>query len=190
MTAVRIGIGRRSGSPVPAARRDGRGARPHGRRARDHDRCALGADAAHAEYGPSAAAQLIVPVACAIPSPVPGGPSLSGALPITLRPGSLAHTLYGQTDIEEEYFCNYQLNPALQDELEAAGLAITGRGPGDEARVVELGARPFLLATLYLPQLRSRAGAPHPVIAAYVRAVRAFAVDRLRPSSWPSRGWG
>ncbi len=99
-------------------------------------------------------------------------------MPITLRPGSLAHSLHGRTEVEEEYFCNYQLNPEFQDDLEAAGLAITGRGPDGEARVVELPGRPFFLATLYLPQMRSRPGAPHPVIAAYVRAVETFAVAR------------
>jgi CTP synthase (UTP-ammonia lyase) len=43
-----------------------------------------------------------------------------------------------------------------------------------EVRVVEISDHPFYVATLYLPQISSAPGSPHPLIVAYLRAVLAF----------------
>jgi CTP synthase (UTP-ammonia lyase) len=39
-----------------------------------------------------------------------------------------------------------------------------------EIRVLELPDHPFFVATLYVPQTRSRLGAPHPLVASFVEA--------------------
>lgn len=83
--------------------------------------------------------------------------------------------IYGVSEVHEQYFCNYEVNDSFQKQLEAAGLNITGYGPGGEARVIELPQNGFFLATLFQPQLKSHAnGQPHPVIVAYLHAVQAF----------------
>ncbi len=125
------------------------------------------ADAQHAEYDPSASRLFVSKLAC----------SLAGrVLPIELAPGSVAHRIYGRERIEEHYYCNFGLNPEYRPLLERSGLAVTGIEIGDEpsrfeARIIELPAHPFFIATLFVPQAESREKKPHPVISAFLEAV-------------------
>jgi len=50
-------------------------------------------------------------------------------------------------------------------------MVVSGVGGEGEIRIVELPSHPFFLATLFLPQTRSTAGRPHPLIAGYAAAV-------------------
>jgi CTP synthase (UTP-ammonia lyase) len=128
------------------------------------------ADADHAEYDPAATRALIRALPC----------SLAGkTLQIDLAPGSLARRIYGQERIEEKYHCTFGLDPAYRARLEAAGLQVTGVEAGGagadaesvgEARIVELPSHPFFVGTLFVPQMRSNEGAPHPMIRAFVQA--------------------
>ncbi len=128
------------------------------------------ADADSVEHGPGSQNYLIVPVSCAAPSG-PGAPKLSTPGRIRLKPGSLMARLCAAEEIQEEYFCNYEVNPAFRERIEAAGLAVTGVGPNEEVRALELPANRFFLATLFQPQLTSQAsGQAHPLILAYLRA--------------------
>src|SRR5262245_41603347 len=126
-------------------------------------------DAEHAEDRPNAANLLLVPVSCPVPDRSAGAPKLSGQLTIRIQPGSRAASIYGRSTIAEEYFCNYELNPAHRDAIHAAGLRVVGVGGSEEARIVELPDHPFYLATLFQPQRASRPEAPHPLITEFVR---------------------
>jgi CTP synthase (UTP-ammonia lyase) len=130
-------------------------------------------DAGHAEYDSHAATLLIAPVSCPVPGRPEGAPRLSGAQTIRLRPGSLVSRTYQRLEIDEEFFCNYELDPAFQADLQAAGLQLVGVDENALARVVELDDHPFFVATLFLPQLASTEGRPHPLITAYLEAVAA-----------------
>lgn len=72
----------------------------------------------------------------------------------------------------EDYYCSYGVNPAYRARLEAAGMMVSGLGAEGEIRIVELPGHPFYLATLFLPQMRSAPGAPHPLLAGFADAVR------------------
>jgi CTP synthase (UTP-ammonia lyase) len=67
------------------------------------------------------------------------------------------------------------VDPSYRHKLEQGGLTVSGTGEGGEIRIIELPDHPFFLATLFLPQTRSEAASPHPIIAGYADAVR----DRL-----------
>jgi CTP synthase (UTP-ammonia lyase) len=97
---------------------------------------------------------------------------------VLLTPGSLAAGLYGTSAAEEDFFCNYGLNPEYRARLQDAGLRITGVDEDGAARIVELDEHPFFLATLYCFQTRSRPGRPHPLAAGLVDAGR-----RVRPAA-------
>jgi len=89
-------------------------------------------------------------------------------------------------EIEEEYFCNYEVNREFQEQFEATGLIIAGIGPQGEARAIELPGKRFYLATLFQPQLTSQAsGQPHPLIMEYLRIAsqRISANNRVLRSS-------
>lgn len=91
---------------------------------------------------------------------------------VTLRPGTLAAELYRAQSAEEDFYCNYGVNPAWVDRLAAAGLRMSGTGDAGEVRIVELPGHPFFLPTLFLPQSRSTPEAPHPVLVGFAAAAR------------------
>jgi CTP synthase (UTP-ammonia lyase) len=138
------------------------------------------ADAGHAEYDPNAPSPLIVPVSCAVPNRAEGAPSLSGDLVIAVQPGTLAYRVLQRAEIREDFFCNYELNPDFQDDVQRAGLQISGRGERGEARLVELPDHRFYLASLFLPQHTSQPEAPHPLVTAFLAAARDFRRERSR----------
>ena len=90
-----------------------------------------------------------------------------------MLPGTRASALYGVTETTEDFFCNYGVNPDYHRGLEAGGLRVSGLGGAGEVRIVELPDHPFFLATLFLPQARSTAASPHPLLAGYAAAVAA-----------------
>ena len=90
---------------------------------------------------------------------------------VTILPGTRAAELYGAPEATEDYYCNYGVNPDYQKRLVDGGLAVSGLGSAGEIRIVELADHPFFLATLFLPQARSSAARPHPLLAGYASAV-------------------
>jgi CTP synthase (UTP-ammonia lyase) len=90
---------------------------------------------------------------------------------VTLRPGSRAAELYGASEATEDYYCNYGVNPDYVRRLEDGGLLVSAVGAEGEIRAVELPDHPFFMGTLFLPQARSKARRPHPLIAGFATAV-------------------
>jgi CTP synthase (UTP-ammonia lyase) len=97
---------------------------------------------------------------------------------VAVRPGTRAAQLYGADEVTEDYYCNYGVNPDYRRRLEDGGLRVSGVGADDEVRIVELPAHPFFLATLFLPQARSTAAAPHPLLVGFAAAVAAHGAVR------------
>lgn len=118
-------------------------------------------EAQHAEYDPYSSELFISQLTCS-----PAGKTMG----IELAAGSLAANVYGEPAVREQYYCNFGLNPAHRARLEDAGLEVVGTDQDGEARVIELPKRRFYLATLFVPQLRSRPGQPHPLVVAFLRA--------------------
>ncbi|MEW9553155.1 hypothetical protein [Nonomuraea sp. NPDC050783] len=118
-------------------------------------------DAQHAEYDPYASTLFVSELAC----------SLAGkTMPVTLVPGTRAAALYGRTEVEEEYYCNFGLDPGRQETLHDGGFSVTGVDGDGEARVLEIPGHPYYVATLFVPQTRSRPEAPHPLVVGLLRA--------------------
>lgn len=129
-------------------------------------------NATHAEYGGDRESALIAPIACAVPPPA-GTPALNGAMPIRIEADTRARAVFGADLIRESFTCSYELNPAYEARLTAAGLRVSGRGERGEARIIELPDHPYYLATLFLPQYGSASGRPHPFVTAFLKAARA-----------------
>ncbi|HVP45901.1 MAG TPA: hypothetical protein VMT32_04935 [Bryobacteraceae bacterium] len=128
------------------------------------------ADADSAEHETASQNLIIAPVACPVPERRDGAPKLSGACKLRIKPGCRLAQIYGASEIEEEYFCNFEVNPQYLERLEAAGLLLAGFDPAGELRAVELPDRRFSVATLYQPQLSSTEERPHPVIVEFLAA--------------------
>src|ERR1700720_1677846 len=141
------------------------------------------ADATTAEEDPKAKNIVIYPVACAVPNRDKNAPKLSGKISkIRLRPGSYLAAFYGKETIEEEFFCNDEMNPEFEWMAMEAGFPIVARGSKEECRAIESPAHLFYVATLFQPQLASRETKPHPLIMAYVQHVADFHRKRLDDS--------
>ncbi len=115
------------------------------------------ADADSAEQETSSQNLIIAPVLCPVPSRRDGAPKLSGPCKLRIKPGCRLAAIYGASEIDEEYFCNFEVNPQYQQRMENAGLCPVALGPNGDA-------------TLYQPQLSSTEHNPHPVIVEFVAA--------------------
>jgi CTP synthase (UTP-ammonia lyase) len=109
-------------------------------------------------------------VSCPVNNRPDGAPRLYGKLKIRVSPGSLAYRIYRQTEIEEAFNCNYEMNPDFRSVLEAKGLKISGVSEDGGARIIELPGHPFFIATGFVPQFSSEENKPHPLIVAYLKA--------------------
>jgi CTP synthase (UTP-ammonia lyase) len=140
-------------------------------------------DATTAEEDPKAKNIIIYPVSCAVPNRAKDAPKLSGVVPrIHLRPGSYLASYYGKETVEEEFFCNFEVNPEFEWTAMEAGFPVVARGDQGECRAIESPAHLFFIATLFQPQLTSREKKPHPLIIAFVQAVADFKRKRLDDS--------
>jgi CTP synthase (UTP-ammonia lyase) len=140
-------------------------------------------DATTAEEDPNAKNIVIFPVSCAVPNRAGDAPKLSGMIPkIHLRPGSYLASYYGKEIVEEEFFCNFEVNPEFEWTAMEAGFPVVARGEQGECRAIESPAHLFFVATLFQPQLSSTEKQPHPLIIAFVQAVADFRRKRLDDS--------
>jgi CTP synthase (UTP-ammonia lyase) len=126
---------------------------------------------------------VIYPVACAVPNRAGNAPKLSGVVPeIRIRPGSYLQTFYGEEVIQEEFFCNFELNPDYEWCSIEAGFPIAARGPNGEVRAIESPTHRFFIATLFQPQLSSKPKKPHPLVIAFVQAAADWGRKKLDDS--------
>lgn len=118
-------------------------------------------DAGHQEYGDASGAHVVSALAC----------SLAGKwFEVEIDPTSRTAACYGSHEARERYYCSYGINPRWLSRLVAAGLPIVGRANDGTPRIIELGAHPFFVATLFVPQARSTPQAPHPLVDGFLAA--------------------
>ncbi len=125
---------------------------------------------------------MIWPVSCAVPNRAAGAPRLSGGGKLAIVPGTRLAGIYQGSQVQEEFFCNYEVNPAYQGRLQEAGLQVSAWGEDQAMRAVELPGQ-FFVAALFQPQLSSTTQAPHPLVLAYLRAASMFRGTRLGSSA-------
>jgi CTP synthase (UTP-ammonia lyase) len=117
--------------------------------------------AEHAEIRPEGGMLLIAPLACSLVEK-------SGR--IKFAEGSRLRAIYGTAEAEEQYHCNYGLNPAYETLLDGTALRVSGRDESGEVRAVELDGHPFFFATLFQPERSALRGARHPLVSVFVAA--------------------
>ena len=137
-------------------------------------------DATTAEEDPKAKNIIIYPVACAVPNRAGDAPKLSGRVSeIRLRPGSYLAGYYGKETVEEEFFCNYEVNPDFEWTAMEAGFPVVARGAQEECRAIESPVHRFFIATLFQPQLSSKDKKPHPLVLAFMQAAADWSRKKL-----------
>ncbi|HHO57025.1 MAG TPA: CTP synthetase, partial [Thermoplasmatales archaeon] len=100
-----------------------------------------------------------------------GGTMRLGSQPITIKEGTLAHSLYGKKKIYERHRHRYEVNPEYIDELEGKGLIFSGIAE-DRIRmeILELPEHPYFIASQFHPEFKSRPLKPAPLFYGFIKA--------------------
>lgn len=100
-----------------------------------------------------------------------GGTMRLGAYPCRIKPGTLAHRIYGSEEIEERHRHRYEVNSAYLEGLASHGMKAAGKSPdGGLCETVELDGHPWFFGCQFHPEYKSKPNRPHPVFVSYVRA--------------------
>lgn len=104
-----------------------------------------------------------------------GGTLRLGAYPCVLQPETLAHKLYGKTEISERHRHRYEVNNDYREVLTKNGMVLSGLSPdGRIVEMIELKGHPFFVATQAHPEFKSRPNLPHPLFEGFVKAAVAY----------------
>jgi CTP synthase len=100
-----------------------------------------------------------------------GGTMRLGAWPCKIELGTLAHKVYGQTEISERHRHRYEFNREYEEPMVAAGLGISGSTPdGTYVEMVEIPGHPFFIGCQFHPEFKSKPLEPHPLFKAFTGA--------------------
>jgi CTP synthase len=100
-----------------------------------------------------------------------GGTMRLGSWKCNLEPNSLAHKIYGKSQIAERHRHRYEYNSGYRDQLENAGLKASGINPETGlVEIVEIENHPFFIGVQYHPEYKSTVANPHPIFVGFVKA--------------------
>ncbi|MBZ4332034.1 MULTISPECIES: CTP synthase [unclassified Corallococcus] len=103
-----------------------------------------------------------------------GGTMRLGSYACALKPGSVAHKLYGQESIQERHRHRYEVNNAYRGRLQEAGLVISGHNPElNLVEMIELADHPYFVGCQFHPEFKSKPFAPHPLFSGFIGAALA-----------------
>jgi CTP synthase len=102
-----------------------------------------------------------------------GGTMRLGAYPCSITEGTLAHRIYGATEISERHRHRYEFNNAYLKAYQNAGMVTSGVNPASGlVEIVELPDHPFFIGVQYHPELKSTVEAPAPLFVHFIAAAK------------------
>lgn len=109
-----------------------------------------------------------------------GGTMRLGAYPCIIKEGTLAHQLYGTTEISERHRHRYEFNNIYREILEENGLKISGTSPdGRLVEMVENRNHRYFIAGQFHPEFKSRPDRPGPLFAGLIKAAKEYNKERI-----------
>ncbi len=104
-----------------------------------------------------------------------GGTMRLGAYPCQIKEGSLAHEIYGDTNISERHRHRYEFNNDYLSRFEDAGMVMSGFNPETGlVEIIELPNHPFFIGVQYHPELKSTVESPAPLFVSFVAAAKKY----------------
>jgi CTP synthase len=101
-----------------------------------------------------------------------GGTMRLGNYDCVFAPDSLAAKVYGTKKITERHRHRYEVNPKYRSKFESWGLTASGINPDNGlVEVMEGVDHPFMLASQYHPEFKSRPNRPHPMFDGFIRSL-------------------
>jgi CTP synthase len=100
-----------------------------------------------------------------------GGTMRLGAWTCVLQPETLAHRVYGATEISERHRHRYEFNREYEALLTGGGLQISGSTPDSTyVEIVELPEHPYFIGCQFHPEFKSKPLEPHPLFREFIAA--------------------
>ena len=100
-----------------------------------------------------------------------GGTLRLGAYPCHIKEGTRMMQCYGKNEIHERHRHRYEFNNDFREQLETAGLCISGTSPdGHIVETVEISDHPFYVGVQFHPEFKSRPNRPHPLFCGLINA--------------------
>lgn len=118
-------------------------------------------DAESAEVVPDANMPLISSLACSLRDESAG---------IELSEGTKIRKIYGESNIIEEYYCGYGINPQYLPLFEDTDMLFSGFDDSGDPRSLEITTNRFFIGTAFQPERSALNGVSHPLICAYLAA--------------------
>lgn len=107
-----------------------------------------------------------------------GGTMRKGSQKCPVKPGSLAHQIYGP-DVNERHRHRYEVNNIYVPRLEKAGLVISARTPTENLpEIMELPNHPWFVGVQFHPEFTSTPRDGHPLFTSYINAALAHQSQR------------
>jgi len=102
-----------------------------------------------------------------------GGTMRLGAQECILRPGTRAYEAYGRDSVVERHRHRYEFNNRFREQLEKAGLVVSGTSAdGSLVEVVELADHPWFVGVQFHPEFTSTPRDGHALFTHYIQAAR------------------
>lgn len=100
-----------------------------------------------------------------------GGTMRLGAYACKIKKDTLAHQIYGETEINERHRHRFEFNNDFLAEFEKNGMKASGINPDtDLVEIVEIPKHRFFIAGQFHPELQSTVLKPHRLFTAFVKA--------------------
>jgi CTP synthase len=104
-----------------------------------------------------------------------GGTMRLGAYPCEIKPGTLAHHVYGKTLISERHRHRYEFNNKYLEQFETNGMIASGINPDTGlVEILEAKGHPFFIGVQYHPELKSTVENPAPLFVEFVAAAKNY----------------
>ena len=101
-----------------------------------------------------------------------GGSMRLGDYPCVVAKDSQAAKLYGATKITERHRHRYECNNDYRDKYEAWGIKPVGLSPdGHLVEMIEAIDHPFMMASQFHPEFKSRPNRPHPMFDGFIKSL-------------------
>ncbi|MDX1704903.1 CTP synthase [Pseudidiomarina sp.] len=108
-----------------------------------------------------------------------GGTMRLGAQACNLVAGTTAHKLYGEDSIRERHRHRYEVNGHYIEQLEAAGLKISGWSHDNRlVEIIELPDHPWFVAAQFHPEFTSTPRDGHPLFRGFIEAAGIYQKKR------------
>jgi CTP synthase len=102
-----------------------------------------------------------------------------GAYPCIIKENTLAHRVYGRKNVSERHRHRYEFNTKYRSRIEEAGMVLSGTSPdGMLVEMIEIPDHPWVLASQFHPEFKSKPLDCHPMFKGFVRAALARRRER------------